>query len=106
MPSYELADYLNLQKEIKRLNEDNVHLISENKELIGKLKAFQTNQKDNLEEQSSLNESLELEGTVRALREEIFVRKRFNRKKNFIFGFSILNFKIIDLILNVEDHKK
>ncbi len=42
MPSSELNDYIQLQKEIKRLREDNVHLSSENKELLNRVKILET----------------------------------------------------------------
>ena len=40
LPSSELSDYINLQKEIKRLSEENFHLSTENKELLSKLKHY------------------------------------------------------------------
>ena len=68
MPSSELNDYINLQKEIKRLNEENFHLSTENKELIGKLKHFkQTEDDTSFVHQQDHVEKLE------TLEQEIFV---------------------------------
>lgn len=41
MPSSDLNDYINLQREIKRLKEDNTHLLGENKELLHKVKSLE-----------------------------------------------------------------
>lgn len=67
-PQSELSDFIQLQKEIKRLNEDNSHLVEENRDLLKKLKAKNSNNK-----KSSVNEEFsvkqrELEETIESLR--------------------------------------
>jgi len=69
MPSSELGDYINLQKEIKRLNEENFHLSSENKELLGKLKFFRQSEEN---APSSLNQQ-DHERKFKQMEQEIFV---------------------------------
>jgi hypothetical protein len=72
MPSSELGDYINLQKEIKRLNEENSHLSSENKELIGKLKFFRQSEA-NAPPSTSLDLQQDYERKLEQLEKEIFV---------------------------------
>jgi regulator of replication initiation timing len=72
MPSSELGDYINLQKEIKRLNEENFHLSSENKELIGKLKFFRQSE-ENAPQSTSLDLQQDYERKLEKLEKEIFV---------------------------------
>lgn len=79
MPSSELGDYINLQKEIKRLNEENFHLSSENKELLVKLKFFRQN-----EENASSHPSFDMnqqqqhdhERKLKQMEQEILVRRK------------------------------
>ncbi len=40
-PQNEFSDYINLQKEIKRLNEENRFFMSENKQLTSRIKALE-----------------------------------------------------------------
>ena len=70
MPSNELSDYINLQKEIKRLKEENFHVASENKELLGKLKYLKQFEEDT---QASASHSQEYEMKFANFEQEIFV---------------------------------
>lgn len=47
MPQSELSDYINLQKEIKRLKEDNLHLLNENKQLLSKTRLLDMKSESN-----------------------------------------------------------
>lgn len=73
MPSSDLNDYIQLQKEIKRLKDDNLHLSSENKELLNRVKSMEIEdsttgaQSSNVEVQN--NEILIIEN----LNQEIYV---------------------------------
>ena len=70
MPTSEFSDFLNLQKEIKRLNEDNVHLSNENKILLSRLKNLEAKTG-----QEKRNESTEkqFEEIIDKLNQELFV---------------------------------
>lgn len=76
MPSSELNDYIQLQKEIKRLKDDNTHLCSENKELLNRVKNI---------EYSEISENIKNINEERAesLTQEINVNTLLN--KNFFF---------------------
>ena len=91
LPPSELNDYINLQKELKRLNEDNLHLSNENKELLNKLKNHQNlnvkKESDNKEEQQQQQDSSFLlnefsikqqqyEVNIYNLQQEIYVKKK------------------------------
>lgn len=72
IPQSEFSEYIHLQKELKRLNEDNLHLVNENRQLINRIK--------HLEETTSLKDTTsfdqtqkELENTIANLKKEIFV---------------------------------
>lgn len=41
VPQNEFSDYIQLQKEIKRLNEDNEHFMSENRQLLARIKQME-----------------------------------------------------------------
>lgn len=79
MPTSEYSDYINLQKEIKRLSEDNVHLLSENKQLINKLKKYEKKSEaedDAFGIESSFSiKQLEYETQIENLKQEIYSLK-------------------------------
>lgn len=70
MPSSELNDYIHLQKEIKRLKDDNVHLNSENKELLNKVKLMEASLSSSDRSETSINIS---EALVESLKQEKLV---------------------------------
>ena len=76
MPQSEFSDYLNLQKEIKRLNEDNLHFSNENKILINRLKNLEARKSPALLEthEDAVSQKRD-EETIDKLKQEIFVRK-------------------------------
>lgn len=41
MPQNEFSDYIQLQKEIKRLNQDNEHFMSENRQMLARIKQLE-----------------------------------------------------------------
>ena len=84
MPSSELNDYIQLQKEIKRLKEDNVHLSGENKELLSRVRFLEasTSTPDSNNEPQINQESI-----IESLKQEIQVIKWF-----FCFGYIIDRF--------------
>lgn len=75
----ELNDFIHLQREMKRLNEDNTHLRSENKQLISKLKKFENKKSDLVESTSgsvvSNQQKIEYESTIEDLKQEILKLK-------------------------------
>lgn len=84
MPSSELNDYIQLQKEIKRLKEDNVHLSGENKELLSRVRFLEasTSASDSNNEPQINQESI-----IESLKQEIQVIKWF-----FCFAYIIDRF--------------
>ena len=85
MPSSDLNDYIHFQKEIKRLNEDNMHLSNENKQLLHKLKKFESNKSDDFGSEGYMSEQQkqEYEITIENLKQELFVLKeRLNTDKD------------------------
>ncbi|RNA04179.1 Thyroid receptor-interacting 11, partial [Brachionus plicatilis] len=75
MPSSDLNDFIYLDKELKRLKEDNLHLKNENQELLSKIKLKnkqieETQAKDN----DSLFEEKKIE--IENLKQEIFGLKK------------------------------
>ncbi len=82
-PQNEFSDYINLQKEIKRLNEENRFFMSENKQLTSRIKALESrpdttsNSAEDNEAQRDLNEQRqrELEAMIDELKQEIFVSR-------------------------------
>ena len=70
MPSSELNDYIHLQKEIKRLKDDNIHLNSENKELLNKVKLMEASLSSSDRSENSINIS---EALVESLKQEKLV---------------------------------
>ncbi len=77
MPSSDLNDYIHFQKEIKRLNEDNMHLSNENKHLLHKLKKFECNKTEDFESEGYLSQQQkqEYEIAIENFKHEIFVLK-------------------------------
>jgi len=95
-PQNEFSDYINLQKEIKRLNEENRFFMSENKQLTSRIKALE-NRPDttpNIAEdngaQSDLNEQRqrELEAMIDELKQEIFV-SRYHFRLDYLLNVQI-----------------
>lgn len=77
MPSSELNDYIQLQKEIKRLADDNAHLMSENRELMNKLKS-KKGRKPSAEETQKLSDDFSqkqrnYEEAIESLKNDIYV---------------------------------
>jgi predicted RNase H-like nuclease (RuvC/YqgF family) len=77
MPSSDLNDYIHLQKEIKRLKEDNTHLMSENRDLLNKVKTLKLTSSGNAAGESSSSaaddDMVHDEKTINELKQEIFV---------------------------------
>ncbi len=55
MPQSELSDYINLQKEIKRLKEDNLHLLNENKQLLSKARLLDMKTESNRSSETNVS---------------------------------------------------
>ena len=68
----DLTEFVHLQKEIKRLNQDNQHLLNENKDLISKLKGLESKQggESNTLDMASSQQSQQI---IDELNREIFV---------------------------------
>lgn len=73
MPSSELNDYIQLQKEIKRLKEDNVHLSGENKELLSRVRFLEASTSTS---DSNNEPQINQESIIESLKQEIQVIKR------------------------------
>lgn len=80
VPQNEFSDYIQLQKEIKRLNEDNQHFINENKLLMNRIKLLEAKADTNINDISTNNLQSEFESKQRQL--EITV----DEQKQEIFG--------------------
>ncbi len=69
-PQNEFSEYINLQKEIKRLNEENRFLVGENRQLDSRVKALE----DRPEAVQTNEQSLQqLEAVIDGLKQQIFV---------------------------------
>lgn len=79
MPASELSDYIQLQKEIKRLQEDNRHLIDENSKLLNERDQVNSMRTINLDkeiDESPQKERLDkLENEVRMLQNRLKLNK-------------------------------
>ena len=75
VPQSEYSDFINLQKELRRITDDNIHLTNENRQLLNRIKNFeQINSTTESTLSSSSTDNLkELEMTIQSLRKEIFV---------------------------------
>jgi hypothetical protein len=115
-PSSDLNDFIHMQKEIRRLNEDNKHLAGENKQLYMKLKKYENSSRSNLladdfvsvsssptimvNVEAQQQQIQEYENTIEGLKQEIFVSGLF------LLGFMFklcLNLKLF--ILNSKTLK-
>lgn len=80
MPSSDLNDYIYLEKELKRLKEDNLHLKNENQELLSKIKLKNT-QIEEARDTDRLFEEKNFE--IENLKQEIYgLKKRLEMEKD------------------------
>ena len=77
MPPTEFSDYIYLQKEIKRLNEDNLYFSNENKHLINRLRALEA-QAEQENNSVAVNNEQTLQNSIAELKQEIFVNNWLN----------------------------
>jgi len=71
VPQSEFSEYLNLQKELKKQNENNLYLINENKQLTIRIKQFEEINSSSLNFDQTQRE---MENTIANLKKEIYVR--------------------------------
>jgi hypothetical protein len=71
MPQSELSDYINLQKEIKRLREDNLHLLNENKQLLSKARLLEMKNDSNLNNEQLNISRNEYDSMVHTLNQQV-----------------------------------
>lgn len=72
VPQSEFSEYLNLQKELKKQNENNLYLINENKQLTIRIKQFEEISSSSLNFDQTQRE---MENTIASLKKEIYVRQ-------------------------------
>ena len=87
VPQSEFSEYLNLQKELKKQNENNLYLINENKQLTIRIKQFEEISSSSLNFDQTQRE---MENTIANLKKEIYVRQNLKHlfyciKNNFSF---------------------
>ena len=83
-----LHEFIHFQKEIKRLNEDNQHLMNENRDLIERVKNLesQSNSSNGFSFGDSLNANqLDYENKIEQLTQEINVNIKLEKRKNRCF---------------------
>ena len=84
IPQSEYSEYIHLQKELKRLNEDKNYLVNENRQLLSRIKNLEDN--INTSSTSSNNQTnqtqIELENTIANLNKEIFVSLKIKYNLN------------------------
>ena len=97
VPQSEYSDFIHLQKELRRITDDNIHLTNENRQLLNRIKNFE--QINSTTESSTDNNQKELEMTIQSLKKEIFVSYIFfsNHISNTFFLFFFSGRKLINL---------
>jgi hypothetical protein len=79
VPQSEYSDFIHLQKELRRLTEDNIHLINENKKLFNRIKNFE---QINSATENSTDNQKDLEINIQSLKKEIYVSCFFSKSNS------------------------